>query len=368
LIAWVGVIFFIVLPEEKGRIFAKRVLSNTPLRMMLITGVMVLGLFLTYSTVRAIEDPTTISIEDVRAYDGVLTSGDLLMVVEYNLVYGSTPTETIDQAFLGRFTRDGTEYASVEPYAYNDRGYGRGAFSLYWTQTQKEDDSIEFSNPNGETYNIIFQGKVGVFPGSAPSTTTATIDWRDTVNTQSELFTHIQTLANRFQNDAGWTNNTPLISTSSDIIQLTAKGEDYFTNAIPALGPMVPSLFSSAVSSPDDTPNIHSRDFEGRVNTFWDTEGSWVDTRFDNLAEKFRMPKSVITSILSLFIISGVIWGSAKLMDQSDRGWEFGILTIAVTLPILTAVNWMPMGVTMSVALFALLGIGWTLFLRRAGS
>ena len=44
----------------------------------------------------AIADPTTISIEDVRAYDGVLSSGDLLLVVEYDLVYASTPTETID--------------------------------------------------------------------------------------------------------------------------------------------------------------------------------------------------------------------------------------------------------------------------------
>ncbi len=343
-------------------------LSSAIRRMLLIVVAVVIALGFNYSSVLAIEDPTSISIEDVRAYDGVLTSGDMLLVVEYNLVYGSTPTETIDQAFLGRFTRDGTEYASVEPYAYNDKGYGRGAFSLYWTKTQKEADSIEFSNPNGETYQIVFQGKVGVFPGSAPSTTTATIDWRDTVSTETELFNHVQALANLFQNDAGWTDNTPLISTSSDIIQLTAKGEDYFTNAIPALGSMVPSLFSSAVSSPDDTPISHSKDFQNEVNTFWDTEGSWVDSRFDNLAEKFRMPKSVITSILSLFIIAGVIWGCAKLMDQSDRGWEFGILTIAVTLPILTAVNWMPMGVTMSVALFALLGIGWTLFLRRAGS
>ena len=72
--------------------------------------------------VYAIADPTTISIEDVRAYDGVLRSGDLLLVVEYDLVYASTPTETIDQAYLGRFKRAGTEYASVEPYAYNDKG------------------------------------------------------------------------------------------------------------------------------------------------------------------------------------------------------------------------------------------------------
>ncbi len=338
------------------------------IKRLLIIGGVTAAVLVPAATVSAIDNPTTISIEDVRAYDGVLVTDDLLLVVEYNIVYASTPTETIDQAFLGRFKRDGTEYASVEPYPYNDKGYGRGVFSLYWSKEQKEADSIEFENPNGESYTITFQGKVGVFPGTAPGTTTATIDWRDSSRTQDELFSHIRALANAFQNDSGWSDNIPLISTSADIIQLTAKGEDYFSNAVPSLGSMIPSIFSSGVTSPDDTVSEHSREFEDELKNFWATDGSWVDERLQNLSDTFRMPKSVITSLLSLFIISGVIWGCARLMDNTTLGWEFGLMTTAVTLPLLTAVNWMPMGVTMSVALFAVLGIGWTLFLRRAGS
>ena len=338
------------------------------IKRVLLPLVALLAALLPLQTVFAIDDPTTISIEDVRAYDGVLATGDLLLVVEYNIVYGSTPTETINQAFLGRFKRAGTEYASVEPYAYNDKGYGRGIFSIYWTKTQKEADSIEFDNPNTEVYEITFQGKIGVFPGTAPSTTTGTIDWRDSTNSTQELFNHIQTLANKFQNDAGWADNIPLISTSASITKLESKGEDYFANAIPALGSMIPAIFTYGRTIPDDTMDVHSKGFEAEVKQFWDTDGSWVDERFDNLAETFRMPKGVITSFLSLFIMAGVVWGCAKLMERTDQAWEFGLMTMAVTLPLLTAVNWMPMGVTMSVALFALLGIGWTLFLRRAGS
>jgi hypothetical protein len=316
----------------------------------------------------AIADPTSITIEDVRGYDGVLADSDLLLVVEYNIVYASTPTETINEAFLGRFKRAGTEYASTEPYAYNDKGYGRGVFSLYWTKEQKETDSIEFSNPNNESYTLILQGKPGVFPGSPPSTTTGTIDWRDSANTAGELFTHIRYLANRFQNDAGWAENIPLISTSAGIVQLSAKGEDYFTNAVSRLSQMVPTIFSSGVSSPDASTAEHSRSFEAENKEFWATDGAWVDTRFQNLADTFRVPKTAITSLLAFFIVAGVAWGMAKLMGESDRGWEFGLLTVALTLPLVTAVNWMPMAVTMSVALFAVLGIAWTLFLRRAGN
>ena len=338
------------------------------IKRILIPLVAVLAALLPFQTVFAIDDPTSITIEEVRAYDGALSTGDLLLVVEYNIVYGSTPTETINEAFLGRFKRDGTEYASVEPFAYNDKGYGRGVFSLYWTKTQKEADSIEFSNPNSENYTIVLQGKVGVFPGTAPSTTTGTIDWRDSTNTTQELFNHVEILANRFQNDTNWSSNIPLISTSASIIKLEPKGEDYFANAIPGLGSMIPAIFTYGRTIPDDTMNVYEKNFENEINRFWNTDGNWVDQRFENLSETFRMPKAVITSFLSLFIIAGVIWGCAKLMENTDQAWEFGLLSTAVTLPLLTAVNWMPMGVTMSVALFALLGIGWTLFLRRAGS
>ena len=338
------------------------------IKRILIPLVAVLAALLPFQTVFAIDDPTSITIEEVRAYDGALSTGDLLLVVEYNIVYGSTPTETINEAFLGRFKRDGTEYASVEPFAYNDKGYGRGVFSLYWTKTQKEADSIEFSNPNSENYTIVLQGKVGVFPGTAPSTTTGTIDWRDSTNTTQELFNHVEILANRFQNDTNWSSNIPLISTSASVIKLEPKGEDYFANAIPGLGSMIPTIFTYGRTIPDDTMNVYEKNFENEINRFWNTDGNWVDQRFENLSETFRMPKAVITSFLSLFIIAGVIWGCAKLMENTDQAWEFGLLSTAVTLPLLTAVNWMPMGVTMSVALFALLGIGWTLFLRRAGS
>lgn len=324
----------------------------------------------------AIEDPTTISIAEVTAYSGAISSGDLLMVVEYDLVYGSIPDETISEAFLGRFkigqeilgSLVSVEYASVEPYAYNNKGYGKGIFSLYWTSEEKDADSIEFGNTNNEIYQIVLQGKVGVFPGTAPSITTTTIVWQDTANTQSLLFAQVKALAETLQNDAGWTNNTPLISTDGSTTQLTAKGEDYFTNAIPSLGSMIPGIYTTGVQLVNIPPDFHDRSFEDEVDQFWDSDGAWVDERFENLAETFRMPKAVITTMLSLAIMGGVVWGCARLMDNSDRGWEFGLLTIAVTLPLLTAVNWVPMGVTMSVALFALLGIGWTFFLRRAGS
>lgn len=87
--------------------------------------------------VHAIANPDTIAITQVRAFDSVLEGGDLLMVVEYNLAYSSIPDEVISDAFLGRFIRSSTELKNVEPFAFNDKGYGLGIFSLYWSASEQ---------------------------------------------------------------------------------------------------------------------------------------------------------------------------------------------------------------------------------------
>ncbi|KKL46161.1 hypothetical protein LCGC14_2348370, partial [marine sediment metagenome] len=127
--------------------------------------------FSSATPVYAIDNPDTISIETVRAYDSVLTSGDLLIIVQYNLAYASLPDEVITDAFIGRFKLGTIELNSVEPFSFNDKGYGRGVFSLFWTPTQKTADSIEFNNPNLEDYTLTLQGDIGVFTGSVPTTT-----------------------------------------------------------------------------------------------------------------------------------------------------------------------------------------------------
>ena len=133
---------------------------------------------MTVGTVYAIADPASISIENVRAYQSVLETGDLLVVVKYDLVYASTPTELINNAYVGRFMRGAAELNSDDPFPFNDNGYGVGIFSFYWTPDEVLDSSIEFNDTNTEGYSVNFQGKLGVFPGSIPLTSTTTITWR----------------------------------------------------------------------------------------------------------------------------------------------------------------------------------------------
>ena len=327
----------------------------------------------------AISDPDSIMISDVRAYDSVLESGDLLVIVEYDLPYTSIPTETIGDAYLGRFLRSTAELNSVEPFSYNDKGYGVGAFSLYWSATQRTTDSIEFDDTNSEAYAITLQGKIGVFTGSVPTTTTTTITWQDVSDTKDLLKQHIVELAQRFEADPDWNDGTQsniintastnfgnLISVTTGNDQLTAVGEEYFSNAIPQLQVMVPSMFSSGVTTPDFTERSFDTSFEGNINSFWD--GNWVDTRFQNLANTYRVPKRTLTTILALFFMCLIAWFVAKLLDNTDNGMAFGLLTFAVTLPMAAAVNWVPMAVVAAVGFICLTGVSWSIWGRRSGT
>ena len=321
----------------------------------------------------AISNPDTIAIETVKAYDAVLEADDLLVVVEYNLAYSVIPDEIISDAYLGRFLVGTTELTSVEPYAFNDRGYGRGIFSFYWSAAQKETASIEFENPNSENYLVTLQGKPGVFPGTAPSITTPAIQWQDTSNTTNLLYTQIADLAYKFENDPAWNDDIAydLIQSPGGVLQLTAagsgSGEEYFSNAIPQLQSMIPAILSSGTSAPDFSESTGNQSYENDLNTFWD--GNWVGTHFDTLATTYDAPRGVITALIATIFIGLISFFCANLLGQNAEAAGFGMLTMAVTLPMFTAINMVPLNFTIvTTFVLGVLGIGWVIFLRRAGA
>jgi hypothetical protein len=55
------------------------------------------------------------------------------------------------------------------------------------------------------------------------------------------------------------------------------------------------------------------------------------------------------------------------LKDHGERAVEFGILTMAVTLPLGVSVGLIAMPVGMIVGLLALTGLSWSFFGRRGG-
>ena len=316
----------------------------------------------------AIADPDTPpDIKKITAYDSVLDAGDLLVVVEYDLVYASLPDEPINEAYLGRFFRGTVELNSTEPYPFNDKGYGRGLFSMYWTAAQKATASIEFDNSNSEDYQIRLEGKVGVFPGDVPTTTATNIIWQDATDTKDLLHAQIKALAISLEFDVDWAaNSQDLISSSGGVDLLTSAGDEYFANAIPHLQSMVPSLFSSGVTGADFTEEEFGTSYSDELDGFWD--GNWIDTKFATLATTLRVSTGLLKTLFALFWIVIIVWFTSKLLDNTDMGRQFGVMTIAVTLPMFAAVGLMPLEMVIMVASLAIIALFWTFLGRRAGA
>lgn len=345
---------------------------RTPRQKIIFLGLIALGIiFLALrgaNSVFAISDPSSLSIVSIRAYSGALETSDLLVVVHYDIVYSSIPAEQASEAYLGRFMRGTTELRSVEPFPFNDKGYNEGVLSFYWTPTQMTDDSIEFNDTNSEGYSVILQGKMSVFPGTVPSTEASLIDWRDSSQTTDALYDDLVAQAYELEQDADWSaNSQDLIAATTGVDAFTTTGENYFSGAIPNLQSMVPKLFSTSVRRPEATERTFSNDHaQALEDTF---EGNWMETRFTTLATTLRAPRNVITTIFAFILMGIAAFGAAALFkDRPADGMSFGMLTFAVTIPLFASIGWLPFEIAAIVAFMGLLGLGWTLFLRRAGT
>jgi len=306
--------------------------------------------------------PDDLTILSVQGYTGVLEDDDLLLVVRYDIEYASPPSQLVSDTFIGRFLVDTTDRNSTELFPFSQRGYNQGVFSFYWTALEAADDSVEYNNPNGENYIVRLQGKVGVFPGGVPAINTNTITWR----TNLELRNDIIALAEALQGDPDWVAEELSLIVTGDQTQFTAGGEEYFATVIPRLASMEPSLFESAVAILLPVTRTPTNTYKEDLDEFW--VGYWVDENLGNIADNFQMSLVVLKTALAFLAMLIVCTGTALLLKQhGEKAVEFGILTMAVTLPLGISVGLISMPVGMVVGLLALVGLSWSFFGRRGG-
>ncbi len=306
--------------------------------------------------------PDDLIVLSVQGYTGALEGDDLLLVVHYDIEYASPPSQLISDTFIGRFLVDTTDKNSTELFPFSQRGYNEGVFSFYWTALQASDDSVEYNNPNSENYNIRLQGKPGVFPGGVPAVNTSTITWR----TRLELRTDIIALALALQGDPDWVTEELSLIVTGDQTQFTADGEEYFATVIPRLASMEPALFESAVRILLPVTRTPQNTYADDLDKFW--VGYWVDTNLQSISDNAQISLVVVKTFMAFVAMLIVCVGTAILLkEHGETAVEFGILTMAVTLPLGIAVGLVSMPVGMVIGLLALVGLSWSFFGRRGG-
>ena len=302
----------------------------------------------------AIDQADTFNIVSARAYGAVIETGDILVVVHYDIDYTSVPTETASQAYLGYYSdvsATPTQRISTAPFVYVRSGYGQGVMSLYLSVANVSSWGITW----GDSDNAQIAGNPAYF--ASPQVLNRAIEWRIQTASASTLEGDLRGIANTLETQSEW-SGADLISGGN----LTTTGEDYFTNAIPNLRSMAPDLFTGSLENPDFGERTHGTSYQDSLDTFWD--GSALASNWDNLASWFNLPVNMVTTMVVIGLAIGVgVWAQA----QSGEA--------LVTLPVIsvvlvggTLINWVPVQLTAILGFFGLMVIAFALWLKRAAA
>jgi len=201
----------------------------------------------------AIDDPDVPpEILGVVLFEGLLETGDVGVFIEYNLDYtiAGIPAETATESFLAVFvdTDGATQLRTVAPFAFDDKGYGRGIIWMYFTAA--EATTLGLNSANQALYRIWLVGNPTLtwVPGPVAPKTISTIDiWHTTGNMNTLLALRVLTEAQTLE--VPWAP-LDLIEITSIGNRLTFTGIDYFENAIPNLRNLAPAVFSTGITIP----------------------------------------------------------------------------------------------------------------------
>lgn len=250
----------------------------------------------------ALADPDTIQIESVTRYDDTAIAGDAFILVEYTLLYGSLPTETISQGWLGRLVDSGGlgQLASVQPYSGGDipdLGYSRGAYGFYFTEEPELTGALR----------VTLEGNPSLSPTPSGIFLESIIQ-----RNASDLAPDLRAMALRFEDI--W--DIDLVSpVSGGVNRFTVEGEEYFASALPNLRKVAPDMFTTSQGAfPTVDREFDTTYTDAREALFDDTP---VATGLESLADTLNVSEGVarFTLVLLLAVLAAFWVGRVPGLD-----------------------------------------------------
>jgi len=205
---------------------------------IVVLGVCLLSLVSTSAPVYAIDNPDSGPfILQVDAYQNLNTDGDTLFVVRINIPYATAPDEPSSEAFIGRLLLAGETMAETTPYAFHNSGYGYNTFAFY------ETSGITWE----AAYTVNLSGSPTLdWSGDVPSVSVTTVGWHTSSSpalSQNLLASNILDWASSL---TGHWSVALLTATAGGSVLSSGYGVQYFTNVIPYLKLLCPSVLPTS--------------------------------------------------------------------------------------------------------------------------
>jgi len=295
-----------------------------------------LGILVFVTPCLAISPPNDIGILGVWAYRNCRETGDQLYLIEYEITYNSTPSETVTEAYMVRLMDGNATLGYVYPFSYHNKGYDKGVAAIYFSS----------GGPPAwdEPYLMELLGNpFSDWEGALPSVLYFPFDlWQDNevAITQVLIASRIIWLANELEID--WGKD---MVTTSDVGKdvLTAYAAGYFTNVMPYLYEIAPKIFPegslpSTIISPDIPPEEIRTDYADSLTA--DIIGTPLD--LTNVAAIFGVSRGALTAILYYGLVLVVLIAAARRIGSYRPVMLFGgflvIIGSFVGVPLMVAI------------------------------
>jgi hypothetical protein len=278
-----------------------------------------------------VTDFDTLEIQSASCYGGLIETGDILCLVHFLIEYKTAgvddlPEESASEAYLVQF-RDTSDVPlrSVAPYEYVTSGYNNNAASIYFTAA----DVTSFGITWGAANSIAVTGNPSVF-ASPPSISSALV-WVQQTEGGTDLGNAVTSLADTFETFTEWSAFDLVSCDNPSGCLLGASGEDYFTNIIPNLRIISPSIFAGGLLNPSvPVPIDYQYTYQTELQNTW--QGTALEYTFSGLETFIPAPGPMVKGMFGLGV-AVVVWAVvAKGLTGVNNGGLIAIFTVPVVL------------------------------------
>lgn len=279
----------------------------------------------------SIPQPTDLEIQEVVAYENAKDDGDQLYLITYYIDFETLPSENADDLFIFRLLdEDDVEVASVEPYPFNDRGYGLGVVAFYL-----EPDEVP-TWESGVTIQLL-GNPLTEWIGGLPTTSTDIITWETGTIDDVQNLISAKVLSLALELGQAW--DVAMTTTTQGVMALSDNGASYFLSIMPYLIEITPFLLGQYTFSPDYPDDKPSG------NTYADQLLNAIDgTIFDlsGPANSLHVSRGTLTAALYYpFVVAFFIllaWKHRLNKGTTMLAWPFVILGAFIGVPLVVTI------------------------------
>jgi|GEM_PF-6577717 len=187
------------------------------------------------------EQPTSLRVEDIAAFQNVRESGDQLYLVTYYIAHNTT--YGANQLYIFRLIDSGgAEITRTTCYAYHNNGFGLGVVAFYLDA----DDAPTWAS----NVRVRISGNPLVtWDGATPMTQSSLIVWNTgtTQEMQQAVSVKIMELASRLELTWG----VAMTATTQGVTVLSDAGASYFLRVVPYLSEVAPYVLGKYTFLPE---------------------------------------------------------------------------------------------------------------------